>query len=174
MLPKTSQDIGGAIGKMGARKTDLALEAKELWQEQAGETTKLSGVKARDGEREGMPVTTVEILDAEGEKALGKPKGTYVTVTLEGVARRAEDAFGRASRAGAAELTGLLGELTEDGLVLVAGLGNRAITPDAVGPKVHEHILGTRHLVAQMPEQFCMENCRLCLSGIVILYSQLN
>ena len=40
--------------------------------------------------------------------------------------------------------------------MLVAGLGNRAITPDAVGPKVHEHILVTRHLVAQMPEQFGM------------------
>ena len=38
--------------------------------------------------------------------------------------------------------------------MLVAGLGNRAITPDAVGPKVHEHILVTRHLVRHMPEQF--------------------
>lgn len=141
---------------MRARKTDLALEARELWQEQAGETTKLPGVKARDGEREGMPVTTVEILDEEGERALGKAKGTYVTVTLEGVARRAEDVFGRACRAVAAELTQLLGELPEDAPVLVAGLGNRAITPDAVGPKVHEHILVTRHLVAQMPEQFGM------------------
>ena len=74
---------------MTMRRTDLALEARELWQESAGETTKLPGVEARDGEREGLPVTTVDILDQEGEKALGKPKGRYVTLTLESSAARA-------------------------------------------------------------------------------------
>ena len=139
---------------MKMRRTDLAMEARELWQESAGETTKLSGVEARDGEREGIPVTTVRILDKEGEKALGKPKGNYVTLTLEGVARREEDIFGRAARAVAAELTELMEGVPDKGLVLVAGLGNRAITPDAIGPRVHENILVTRHLVEQIPEHF--------------------
>ena len=139
---------------MRVRRTDLALEARELWRESAGETTRLPGVEARDTEREGIPVTTVRILDAGGEAALGKPRGTYVTLTLEGVARREEDIFGRAIRTLAAELSPLLGELPADALVLVAGLGNRSITPDAVGPKVHEHTLVTRHLVQQMPETF--------------------
>lgn len=139
---------------MRMRRTDLALEAKELWQESAGKTTKLPGVEARDGQREGIPVTTVRILDPEGEKALGKPQGNYITLTLEGVADREEDIFGRAARALAAELSALLDQVPEDGLALVAGLGNRAITPDAIGPKVHEHTLVTRHLVAQMPEVF--------------------
>ena len=84
---------------MKIRRTDLAMEAQELWRESAGETTRLSGVEARDGEREGIPVTTVRILDREGEQALGKPQGTYVTLTLEGVAGRAEGVFGRAIRA---------------------------------------------------------------------------
>lgn len=139
---------------MKQRRTDLAVEAQELWRESAGETTKLSGVEARDGEREGVPVTTVRILDREGEQALGKPRGTYVTLTLEGVANRAEGIFGRAVRAVAGELASLLEQAAPEGLVLVAGLGNRAITPDAIGPKVHEHILVTRHLVEQMPEHF--------------------
>ena len=130
------------------------MEAQELWRESAGETTRLSGVEARDGEREGIPVTTVRILDREGEQALGKPRGTYVTLTLEGVANRAEGIFGRAVRAVAGELAPLLEQAAPEGLVLVAGLGNRAITPDAIGPKVHEHILVTRHLVEQMPEHF--------------------
>ena len=130
------------------------MEAQELWRESAGETTRLSGVEARDGEREGVPVTTVRILDREGEQALGKPRGTYVTLTLEGVANRAEGIFGRAVRAVAGELAPLLEQAAPEGLVLVAGLGNRAITPDAIGPKVHEHILVTRHLVEQMPEHF--------------------
>ena len=139
---------------MKQRRTDLAVEAQELWQESAGETTKLPGVEARDGEREGVPVTTVRVLDQEGEQALGKPRGTYVTLTLEGVANRAEGIFGRAVRAVAGELAPLLEQAAPEGLVLVAGLGNRAITPDAIGPKVHEHILVTRHLVEQMPEHF--------------------
>ena len=151
---KTHNILRGRRYDMRTRRTDLALEARELWQESAGKTTKLSGVEAREGEREGIPVTTVTILDEEGERALNKPRGSYVTLTLEGVARREEDVFGRAIRAVAAELTGMLEEIPERGLVLVAGLGNRAITPDAIGPKVHEHTLVTRHLVAQMPEHF--------------------
>ena len=139
---------------MKQRRTDLAVEARELWRESAGETTELPGVEARDGEREGIPVTTVRVLDREGEQALGKPRGTYVTLTLEGVANRAEGIFGRAVRAVAGELATLLEQAAPEGLVLVAGLGNRAITPDAIGPKVHEHILVTRHLVEQMPEHF--------------------
>ena len=139
---------------MKVRRTDLALEARELWQESAGETTRLEGVEAREGSREGMGVTTVRILDGRGEAALGKPRGTYITLTLEGVARREEDVFGRAARAVAGELSQLLEGVPERGLVLVAGLGNRAITPDALGPRVHEQVLVTRHLVEGMPEHF--------------------
>ncbi|MCI9186718.1 MAG: GPR endopeptidase [Oscillospiraceae bacterium] len=134
------------------RRTDLALEAQELWQESAGEQTQLKGVQARDSRQEGYAVTTVRILDQEGAQALGKPAGTYVTLTVDGLARREEDAFGRAVRAVAAELTQLLAGL--EGPVLVACLGNRAVTPDAVGPKVHDHLLITRHLVDQAPEHF--------------------
>lgn len=139
---------------MRMRRTDLALEARELWQEGSGDLTALSGVEARDEYREGIPVNTVKILDGRGEKALGKPRGTYVTLTLEGLASREEDVFQRSVRALAGELAPLLEETPEKGLVLVAGLGNRAITPDAIGPKVHENVLITRHLVRQMPEHF--------------------
>ena len=139
---------------MRMRRTDLALEARELWQEQAGELTALPGVEARDVLREGVPVSTVRVLSKEGERALGKPRGNYVTLTLEGLANREEDIFRRAVRAVAGELSELIREIPQNGLVLVAGLGNRAITPDAIGPKVHQNILVTRHLVRQMPEHF--------------------
>ena len=81
---------------MEQRRTDLALEARELWQERAGETTRLEGVEARTEEREGFLSETVRILDGQGEQALGKPEGTYVTLTMDGLQRREEDAFGRA------------------------------------------------------------------------------
>ena len=135
------------------RRTDLAVEAKKLWEESARENTQLEGVKAREGMREGFEVTTVQILNEQGERALGKPMGNYVTVELTGLRRREEDAFGRAARALGAELSQLL-RLKEGESALVVGLGNRAITPDAVGPKAADHTLVTRHLVEQLPEHF--------------------
>ena len=89
------------------RRTDLALEAAQLWQESAGEAGTLPGVESEEATREGYPVTTVRIRDEAGARALGKPVGRYVTLTLDGLARREEGAFGRAARAVAGELAGL-------------------------------------------------------------------
>ncbi len=135
------------------RRTDLAMEAKALWEEDAAQETKLEGVEAHDSQREGYSVTTVRILNEAGAHALDKPVGNYVTLLLDGLARREEDAFGRAARALAAELTELL-KLPEGATALVVGLGNRAITPDAIGPKVTDHTMVTRHLVERVPEHF--------------------
>ena len=133
---------------MPAVRTDLAMEARDLWRESAGENTRLPGVRARDEEAEGFPVTRVEILDPEGEKALGKPRGVYLTLDISGFWRREEDAFVRAARA----VSGLLSPLLpEEGAVLVAGLGNPAMTPDALGPRMLDHLLVTRHLTEVLP-----------------------
>ena len=135
------------------RRTDLALEAKALWEESAQEETKLEGVEAREETREGFPLTTVKILSQQGAEALGKPVGTYVTLQLDGLLRREEGAFSRAVTALAGELASLTG-LPAGAPALVVGLGNRAITPDAVGPKAADHTMVTRHLVEQVPEHF--------------------
>ena len=135
------------------RRTDLALEAAQLWQESAGEAGTLPGVESEEATREGYPVTTVRIRDEAGARALGKPVGTYVTLELDGLARREEDAFGRAARALAAELGALLG-LEPGAPALVVGLGNRAITPDNIGPKAADQTMVTRHLVERVPEHF--------------------
>lgn len=139
---------------MRIRRTDLAMEAKELWQESAEKTTTLRGVKAVDKVVQDIEVTTVQILDEVGEQALGKPQGSYVTLKLDGVSRREQDIFTRAVHTIASELSTLLRDVPQSGMALVVGLGNRAITPDAIGPKAHENILVTRHLVQQMPEHF--------------------
>ena len=87
------------------RRTDLALEAKELWAESAEKETKLEGVRARDSLREGYQVTTVDILDEQGASSLGKPvgsdqtneKSTFVTALgLEGCQRLVDELTARA------------------------------------------------------------------------------
>ncbi len=130
-------------------RTDLAAEAHRLWQEKAGETTRLPGVLARDEELEGFPLTRVEILDGEGEAALGKPRGVYLTLDVSALWRREEGVFQRVVRAVAALLEPLL---PEKGPVLAAGLGNPAMTPDALGPRMLDHLLVTRHLGEVLPD----------------------
>ncbi|MGN1004381.1 MAG: GPR endopeptidase [Oscillospiraceae bacterium] len=135
------------------RRTDLALEAREIWAEGAREEERIDGVEALESTREGYPVTTVRITNERGAHALGKPVGTYVTLELTGLKRREEDAFPRAAKALAAELRELL-SVGEGESVLVVGLGNRAITPDNIGPNAVGYTLVTRHLVEQVPEHF--------------------
>ena len=136
---------------MFKKRTDLALEARELWQESAEKTTRLSGVKASKQRSEGYPVNRVDILDERGEKALGKPRGTYRTIDLTTFWQRKADFFERAVRAVGGQLKELL---PETGPVLVIGLGNRAMTPDAVGPLAADSVLVTRHLITAQPWHF--------------------
>lgn len=132
-----------------AIRTDLALEAKTLWEQSAGKTTQLRGVRARERSTQGFAVTDVEILNRQGETALGKPVGTYVTVELP---KRARDPRA-AARAVAEELRRLTALGPQDS-VLVAGLGNTAVTPDALGPKTVAGLFLTRHLIEHLPEYF--------------------
>ena len=136
---------------MFTKRTDLALEAREIWQESAEKTTRLSGVKATKQRQEGYPVTRVDILDGRGEAALGKPQGSYLTIDLTTFWQRKADFFERAVRAVGSQLKTLL---PPEGPALVIGLGNDAMTPDAVGPLAVDSVLVTRHLIAAMPKHF--------------------
>jgi len=133
------------------KRTDLALEAQEIWQESAEKTSRLSGVKASRSRSEGYPVNRVDILDQRGEQALGKPKGRYLTIDLSTYWQRREGFFERAVRAVGVQLKSLL---PEEGSILVVALGNDAMTPDAVGPLTADNILVTRHLIAAQPKHF--------------------
>ena len=134
-------------------RTDLAAEARELWQKSAGRTSQLPGVEAHTRSLRGFETTTVRILDERGERELCKPMGEYVTIELDAFLRREEEAFSRGAEAVAEELRRLLC-LSPGETVLVAGLGNPAVTPDAVGPTAVRYVMATRHLARALPEQF--------------------
>lgn len=131
-------------------RTDLALErAGEL--EEGGGLPR--GVSVKKEHRHGIESTVVTISTKAGEGAIGKPKGTYVTVELGSVLRREKGSFDGAVACIADYLRGML-KLPNRLPVLVAGLGNREVTPDAIGPLTADHILVTRHMVAAVPETF--------------------
>lgn len=132
-----------------AFRTDLAVEAIENHKTAAA----LSHVRQSDRTLEGFAVHEVRILSEDAAREIGKPQGRYLTLELDALIRREEDAFPRACKA----LSTLLRELLphpNDGPVLIAGLGNRMITPDAIGPQTADHVIATRHLVAQSPAIF--------------------
>ena len=134
-------------------RTDLAVESLELSRGGARQAGELPGVSSRTRTIEGFSAASVEILDEQGEQLLGKPVGVYETLFLDALIRREADAFPRACRALARLLGGLLPQDARAS-TLVAGLGNRDITPDAVGPRAAGYVIATRHLTAQAPEHF--------------------
>ena len=132
-----------------AFRTDLAVEAIENHKTAAA----LPHVRQSDRTLERFAVHEVRILSEDAAREIGKPQGRYLTLELDALIRREEDAFPRACKA----LSTLLRELLphpNDGPVLIAGLGNRMITPDAIGPQTADHVIATRHLVAQSPAIF--------------------
>lgn len=138
---------------MEMKRTDLALEAKELWEESAEKETKLSGVIAKEREEGGFRTIFVEIVDKEGEEALGKPKGRYVTIEHPRLGEKERGELIHGAELLARELRGMV-KLAPKETVLVCGLGNRHMTADAVGPLSMEWVLVTRHLISTSPEYF--------------------
>lgn len=126
-------------------RTDLAMEARELH-------PSLSGVTEESEEHEGVAVTRIALTTDDAAARLEKRKGRYVTLDAPELSARPLDLFERVSRALSNELSRLMEDLGTCENVLVVGLGNRAITPDSLGPRVVESIYVTRHIKQYMPD----------------------
>lgn len=118
-------------------RTDLALEKSE----ELGSSLP-SGVKCETVTEGEIKITRIEVIDEEGEKAIGKPRGKYITAEVPPFKRNSEINEETVELI-ANELRSLL---PDSGTVLVAGLGNDDITPDALGPKFSEKVFATRHI----------------------------
>ncbi len=117
-------------------RTDLAIEAA---QEHPADGRH---VVHEQHQRRGVEVSHLQVLTSHGEGLVGKPRGRYVTVTLPALTDD-ETALTRHSEVVGRELSRLL---PSQGTVLVVGLGNRTVTPDALGPAVADMVLATRHI----------------------------
>ena len=117
---------------MGIR-TDLAVES-------FAEERLPEGVR-REKRGRAFDITEIVIENDSCLKTLGKGKGRYITLEGRSLSRYADDYEDMAR-----ELAGELGRLVPEGDILVVGLGNNDITPDAVGPQAASRILATRHL----------------------------
>lgn len=135
-------------------RTDLALERRDLYRKANNVANEINGLETEEEQLgENIKVTRVKVLNQEGEQAIGKKQGNYITIDIKDLKIAGEEDIQKASEAVTKELKTLIGNLIqpqED--ILVVGLGNLYVTPDALGPKVIQDIDITRHLLTYMPE----------------------
>lgn len=128
--------------------TDLALEDKERFESDNVEISGVSVEEIYDREKD-IQVTTVRILTENGAKAMRKPVGTYITIEAPNMTVSDEDYQIDIAEELAVYLKELLKLEKKDYTVLVVGLGNRDVTPDALGPQVIEELHVTRHIIKE-------------------------
>lgn len=129
-------------------RTDLALEQKERFE---ADNVEIPGVvlEERYDEDKEIRITTVKIETEKGAKTMGKPVGTYITIEAPNLAVPDEEYHSEVAEELQKFLGQLLKEEKEEYAVLVVGLGNRQITPDALGPYVVDNLNITRHVVRE-------------------------
>ena len=128
-------------------RTDLAVESKEKFEK---DHVEIKGVAIHEKYQEELDLRTtlVRIETDHGARVMEKPKGTYITMEAPNLVVPDEDYHREISRELAHHLKELL-HLEKERSVLVVGLGNRDITPDALGPRVIQNLKITRHIVKE-------------------------
>ena len=147
-------------------RTDLALETREKFKE---DNVEIKGVRVEEEyhrEKE-IKITTMVIETENGAKAMGKPKGTYITLEAANMDSQDEDYHREISLELARIIKRLLPEGKNTFSVLVAGLGNREVTPDALGPRVVDNMMSTRHVLKEFGKYAFGEQEVNAVSGIV-------
>lgn len=123
-------------------RTDLAVEARELYKEKVSQ--EISGVEVNREEEKTHTITRVKVIDKNGSNKMNKPIGSYITVEAPSLKKADQDLKDEMSKVLAKELREL-GKFNKLTKTLIVGLGNWNVTPDALGPKVVDRVLVTRH-----------------------------
>jgi spore protease len=128
-------------------RTDLALETQEKIQ---NDNVELKGVRFMEERiNRNMTISTVVIETENGAKIMGKPRGTYITIEAGNMDEEDEDYHREISCQLAKIIHRLNKNKKEEQSVLIVGLGNREVTPDALGPRVVDNLFVTRHIVKE-------------------------
>ena len=126
---------------------------KDIYQK-ANKLNEIDGVECTEEKiDDNIKVSKVKIVNKNGEEALGKAMGNYITIDVKKLKIAGDDEIQKASEVVANELKEMINLHTEkQGEILVVGLGNIYVTPDALGPKVINEVDVTRHLIKYLPQ----------------------
>ena len=134
-------------------RTDMADERRDIYKK-INNLNEIPGIETEErNDSNNIKVSKVKVLDEKGEEAIGKPVGTYVTIDIKNLKFAGEEEIQISSKSVTKELNELIEKhiSKEDG-ILIVGLGNKEVTPDALGPKVVQDIDITRHLLTYAPQ----------------------
>ena len=141
-------------------RTDLALERRDIFKK-SNNLDEIDGIDAEEKViDENIKVSKVKITNSNGEQAIGKPIGDYITIDIKNLKIADEEEIQKSAEILSNELKQIIDkhiDYKDD--ILVAGLGNLHVTPDSLGPKVVSDIDITRHIIKYMP-QYIDENAR--------------
>ena len=147
---------------MPSNRSDLAMECLEN-----ADGGAVPGAQVNHWETDGIEITEVLVTDNEAAQLLGKPKGTYLTLECPLLLERDPDARLAMAALLAEEIDRILPPGDGDAPVLVVGLGNRSITPDALGPGVVDRTLVTRHMLGAPWAQSGMNSVCAVAPGVL-------
>ena len=142
-------------------RTDLALERRDIYQK-INKLQQIEGIESSEEQiNENIKVSRVKITNQNGEQAIGKPIGNYITIDVKKLKIATDEDIQKTAEALTNELKTIINMHTnKEGEILVVGLGNIYVTPDALGPKVINEIDVTRHIKKYLP-QYLDEGARI-------------
>ena len=142
-------------------RTDLASERRDLYIKANNLEDEIDGIESqKENIDEQIKIERVIITNENGQKAIGKPKGSYITIDIKDLKHAIDEDIQKFSETLTAELKKIIEKHVDNKAeILVVGLGNIYVTPDSLGPKVINEIDVTRHLLKYMP-QYLDENTR--------------
>lgn len=135
-------------------KTDLASERRDIYAKANKIENNINGINSqREKINDNLFVERVEIINQEGEKAIGKPIGSYITIDIKNLKIVQEDELKNYAEIVSKELKNIIDKhIEKNDEILVVGLGNIYVTPDSLGPKVINEIDVTRHIIKYLPQ----------------------
>ena len=143
-------------------RTDLAVERHDIYRKANKIENQIDGIEVEEQEiDEKIKVTRVKVTNENGQNAIGKPMGNYITLDVKDLKMATEEDIQKSAEALYTELVAILDKhIDKQGEILVVGLGNLYVTPDSLGPKVINDIDVTRHLIKYLP-QYVEEGTRM-------------
>lgn len=143
-------------------RTDLATERREIYRKANSIENEINGIESEKEEiNENIAIERVKITNLEGQKAIGKPIGNYITIDIKKLKIAQDEDIEKSAEILSKELIKILDlHVDKQGEILVVGLGNIYVTPDSLGPKVVNDIEVTRHIINYLP-QYVEEGTRM-------------
>lgn len=141
-------------------RTDMADERHDIYKK-ANKLENIPGVETTENIiNDNIKTNIVKITNSDGEKAIGKPVGTYVTIDIKNLKLASDEDIDKASEVVKDELKKIIDlHAQSQDEILVVGLGNQFVTPDSLGPKVVSEIDVTKHFIKYTP-QYVAEGTR--------------